>query len=72
MPLQFRRGTNAQRLTITPSAGEPIWTTNTNLLYVGDGVTPGGIAITGGGTPFNISTVTNQALFTTSSVTFNN
>ena len=45
MPLQFRRGTNAQRLTITPSAGEPIWTTNTNRLYVGDGVTPGGVAV---------------------------
>ena len=45
MPLQFRRGTNAERLTITPAVGEPIWTTNTNLLYVGDGTTVGGIRI---------------------------
>ena len=45
MPLQFRRGTDAQRTTITPDAGEPLWTTNTNRLYVGDGVTPGGVAV---------------------------
>ena len=45
MPLQFRRGTNAQRLTITPAVGEPIWTTNTNRLYVGDGTTVGGVAV---------------------------
>ena len=45
MPLQFRRGTNAERLTITPAVGEPIWTTNTNLLYVGDGTTVGGVRI---------------------------
>ena len=45
MPLQFRRGTNAERLTITPAVGEPIWTTNTNRLYVGDGTTVGGVAV---------------------------
>jgi len=45
MPLQFRRGTDAQRTTITPASGEPLWTTNTNRLYVGDGVTPGGVAV---------------------------
>lgn len=45
MPLQFRRGTNAERLTITPAVGEPIWTTNTNRLYVGDGSTVGGVAV---------------------------
>ena len=138
MPLQFRRGTNAQRLTITPSAGEPIWTTDTSLLYIGDGTSVGGVQVVGtlpstgtfvsltvtnlhfSGDPvgvnqttawtgtvvnsqitsvstskvtglsvvgwsnnyndlsnkpsipgaFNLSTVTNQALFTTSSVTF--
>ena len=42
MPLQFRRGTDAQLSSITPLAGEPIWTTDTRKLYVGDGVTPGG------------------------------
>jgi hypothetical protein len=42
MPLQIRRGTDAERLTITPAIGEPIWTTDTEKLYIGDGVTPGG------------------------------
>lgn len=42
MPLQFRRGSDAQLSSITPLAGEPIWTTDTRKLYVGDGVTPGG------------------------------
>ena len=45
MPLQFRRGTDAQRTTITPAVGEPIWTTNTNRLYVGDGTTVGGVPV---------------------------
>jgi hypothetical protein len=49
MALQFRRGTNAERLTITPAEGEPIWTTDTNQLYVGNSVTPGGVFITGVG-----------------------
>jgi hypothetical protein len=48
MTLQFRRGTDSDRLTITPSAGEPIWTTDTEKLYVGDGSTAGGILATGG------------------------
>lgn len=60
MPLQFRRGTDAQRTAITPAAGEPIWVTDTTKLYVGDGTTAGGIEIaggggTGGGAPTNLS-----------------
>ena len=43
MGLQIRRGTDAQRLTITPADGEPIWTTDTEELYIGDGITIGGI-----------------------------
>jgi len=42
MSLQFRRGSLAELQTITPLVGEPIWTTDTNALYVGDGITPGG------------------------------
>jgi len=42
MALQFRRGTNTDRLTITPAVGEPLYTTDTQLLYVGDGITAGG------------------------------
>lgn len=50
MPLRIRRGTNADRTTITPVQGEPIYTTDTKKLYVGDGTTAGGVEIGGGGT----------------------
>jgi hypothetical protein len=46
MPLQIRRGTTAQRLTITPLPGEPIFDTTLNQIFVGDGVTAGGQAPT--------------------------
>ena len=49
MPLQLRRGTNAQRLTITPLQGEIIYTTDTKSIYVGDGTTVGGTVIAGSG-----------------------
>lgn len=42
MALQIRRGTDAERLTITPAEGELIYTTDTKLIYVGDGSTLGG------------------------------
>jgi hypothetical protein len=42
MALQIRRGTDAERLAITPLAGELIFTTDTKKLYVGDGTTAGG------------------------------
>jgi Major tropism determinant N-terminal domain len=50
MPLRLRRGTNADRTTITPVQGEPIYTTDTKKLFVGDGTTAGGVEIGGGGT----------------------
>ena len=56
MTLQFRRGTDSDRLTITPSAGEPIWTTDTEKLYVGDGSTAGGVLAGGGGSVDSAST----------------
>lgn len=46
MPLQIRRGTTAERGTITPVAGELIYDTDTKAVYVGDGTTAGGIGIT--------------------------
>lgn len=49
MALQFRRGTNAERTTITPAQGEPLYTTDTKALYIGDGSTAGGVAVGGGG-----------------------
>lgn len=45
MALQIRRGTNAERLTITPLQGELIFTTDTEKVFVGDGTTLGGVAI---------------------------
>lgn len=47
MPLRIRRGTNADRTTITPVQGEPIYTTDTKKLYLGDGTTAGGVVIGG-------------------------
>ena len=35
---------DAARMTVTPAAGEPIWAVDTKKLYLGDGVTVGGIA----------------------------
>ena len=49
MALQLRRGTSGTRTGIVPAAGELIYTTDTKLLYVGDGSTAGGTLISGGG-----------------------
>lgn len=42
----IKKGLEANRLGITPSGGELIWTTDDHQLYVGDGSTPGGISVT--------------------------
>lgn len=47
MSLKLRRGTNAERITITPAEGEVIYTTDTKKLFAGDGVTPGGNVVSG-------------------------
>ena len=47
MPLQLRRGTDSNRLSITPVVGEPIFTTDTKKLFIGDGSTVGGITVSG-------------------------
>jgi len=64
MPLRLRRGTDAERLSITPAVGEPIYTTDTKKLYIGDGTTTGGIEVTsessGGGLVDVISDTTPQ------------
>lgn len=49
MALLLRRGLEADRLSIIPEEGELIYVTDTKLIYVGDGVTAGGILIAGGG-----------------------
>jgi len=48
MALQFRRGVEADRTSITPVVGEPIYTTDDKKLYIGDGTTAGGVAVGGG------------------------
>ncbi len=49
MPLQVRRGTDAERLAMTQpiASGELVYVTNEQKLYIGDGTTLGGIQITG-------------------------
>jgi Major tropism determinant N-terminal domain len=49
MALQIRRGTEAQRQSLsgtsTPAIGEPLFTTDTRKLFIGDGSTTGGVAL---------------------------
>jgi len=52
MAFKLRRGTDAQRLGITPAEGELIYTTDTKELYVGDGSTVGGVAVDTGTVSF--------------------
>jgi hypothetical protein len=47
MPLRLRRGTDSTRTSITPVQGEPIYTTDTKKLFIGDGTTAGGVEIGG-------------------------
>ena len=45
MALRLRRGTDAERVTITPQAGELIYVLDTRKLWVGDGLTQGGVPV---------------------------
>ena len=49
MALRLRRGTDSERQLITPVEGELIYTTDTKLLYAGDGSTAGGKLVSGSG-----------------------
>lgn len=44
--IKFRRGQNDMRKQIIPDQGEPIFTTDTKRLVIGDGITNGGVPIT--------------------------
>ena len=46
--IQIRRGVEAQRASITPDAGELLFTTDNKQLFVGDGATSGGLLVGGG------------------------
>jgi len=54
-PLQFKRGLDAARLQATFAAGEPIFTTDTKKLYIGDGTTAGGVEVGGGSSAPNFA-----------------
>jgi len=56
MALQIRRGVEADRTSFTPVQGEPLFVTDTNKLYIGDGSTAGGVEVGGGGGGFTSST----------------
>lgn len=43
LQIVLRQGSDAERQTIVFSEGEPIWTTDTHQLWVGDGATLGGL-----------------------------
>ena len=67
MPLQIRRGTTAQRLTITPLPGELIYDTSTGQIFVGNGTVAGGTITTG--ISLEDAADTAAALFTSGSHT---
>lgn len=60
MALKLRRGTEANRTSITPAEGEIIYVTDTKKLYVGDGTTPGGV-LQGGSGGGSLTGITDNA-----------
>jgi len=62
MALQIRRGTDTSRQSVTPAEGELVYATDTKRVYVGDGVTAGGVAVgsgsSGSGATYSISAET--------------
>jgi hypothetical protein len=65
MPLQLRRGTDAERTAgggVVFLEGELIYITDTEEVYVGDGVTPGGLLVTGSSGLTNVVDDTTPAL----------
>jgi plastocyanin len=70
MALQIRRGTDAERLSITPVVGELIYTTDTKILYAGDGNTVGGIIVTG--TQINLANITTANIVEGSNLYYTN
>ena len=61
MALKLRRGTEANRTSITPAEGEIIYVTDTKKIYVGDGTTPGGVLQGGSGGGGSLTGITDNA-----------
>jgi hypothetical protein len=70
MSLRIRRGTDAQRQTLTFDQGEVVYTTDTKKVYIGDGVTAGGtnILATSAGSGVTFNGTTQQFDFNTSAL----
>ena len=47
--IQLKRGTKEALYSIVPEVAEPVWAIDTKQLFVGDGVTPGGVLAGGSG-----------------------
>ena len=60
MALQLRRGSSSGLSGVIPDPGELIYTTDTKLVYVGDGSTAGGTAVSGGGLTDIVNDTTPQ------------
>ena len=73
MSLRIRRGTNAQRTGITFDLGEIVYTTDTQKLYIGDGVTAGGknLLETSAGNGFTFNQATQQIDFAIGNLNLN-
>ena len=73
MSLRIRRGTNSQRTGITFDLGEIVYTTDTQKLYIGDGVTAGGknILETSAGNGFTFNPTTQQIDFAIGNLNLN-
>ena len=69
MALKIRQGLEVDRSGVTPAEGELIYTTDEKLVYIGDGVTPGGNIISSGSSTL---TVKDQgSTLTTSPISIN-
>jgi hypothetical protein len=73
MSLRIRRGTTAQRTGITFDLGEIVYTTDTQKLYIGDGVTAGGknLLETSAGNGFTFNQATQQIDFSIGNLNLN-
>ena len=73
MSLRIRRGTNSQRTGITFDLGEIVYTTDTQKLYIGDGVTAGGknFLETSAGVGFTFNPTTQQIDFSIGNLNLN-
>ena len=49
---------SSERVSFVPKPGELIWDTTIGMLFVGDGTTPGGIVVEGGGSGGDFTSVT--------------